>query len=707
MANELEIQNLLTAAPRSLRPIFKHWLTEDPQLLRRDEQILHYLQATENPAIRDKVLRSLSDGAAALLHLLNRHAEKVTVAELLSEAAAQQYNTTPAHIGELHYYGIAFFDDYDLWPGTKAEWSKKHSTESLCVPPALCQAGIPVPRANPVQLKIGGNAEEDPVGKGPELSEFLAHFLNCAGGGQVRLTQQDTFTARAKTIIEEPGIYSETTLHSADKLLAFACDIGILKIDSTGTVVPLKPFAAFRQQKRAEEVRQYLDYCIKDSYHARPEPDRFGYSLEYVILRTVSRILSTIGENDWLSVPQIIKAVSHGTSTAFTARPSRRGWSWARGTYPIPSQHAWKKLINQYLDEWFYAAGVIIFGRDRKQTRYVRLTSFGRFWLQEEYAPTHESKHQKLIIQPDFTALLTHSGPWDYIAQVLGFFGSRSGDDNASVFHFSRESVQEALQHGHTINKLFDILKTHSSYPVPDNVARTLKEWGQLSSKATLHRDVNVFSFDSVKERDSFLAENNSINPQPIGETYALIPEGESKVLEIMKQIHALPVDYTQPPTGGLEITPEGRVVCHAPNDMRVTALRDVLSQPVQMNNGKEEYVLSLRAMKQISNARYTFERLQKLPGKKLVLNTALNILIYFDLLPDEDQFTILENSAAARKILLDNNISWRKAIIIQATPNTAVIRNDMYRKIQQALNAADGTAHMRTVHLKRIPVTI
>jgi hypothetical protein len=549
--------------------------------------------------------------------------------------------------------------------------------------------------------------EEEPADTEPELSEFLAHFLNCAGSGQVRLTQQETFTARSKTIIEEPGIYPEKSLHSADKLLAFACDIGVLKIDSTGTVVPLKPFASFRQQKRAEEVRQYLDYCIKNSYHTRPEPDRFGYSLEYMILRSVSRIMSAAGETDWVSVPQITKSVSRAVAAAFTTRPSRRGWSWDQGTYPIPSQHLWKKLINQYLDGWFYAAGVIVFGRDRKHTRYVRLTSFGRFWLRKEYAPTHESEYQKLIVQPDFTALLTHSGPWDYIAQVLGFFGSRSGDDNASVFHFSRESVQEALQHGHTINKLLDILDAHSSYPVPDNVARTLREWGHLSSKATLHRDVNVFSFDSKHERDSFLAEYRSIQPRPVGEIYALIPEGESEVLEIMKQIHALPVDYTQPPTGGLEITPDGRLVCHAPNDIRVTALRDMLAQPVKKETGTEEYYFSLRVMKRIDNPRYVYERLQKLPGKKLALNTALNVLIHLGLLPDEDQFTILENIAAARKSLLEKNISWRKVIIAQTTPNTVVVRNDMCRTVQQALNAVHGSAQMRTVQLKRIPVRI
>jgi hypothetical protein len=704
MANELEIQNLLTDASRSLSPVFKHWLSGDLQRQRRDEQILLYLQATATPAVRSAVLSSLSPGAQAALYLLIRYKEQVTVAELLADAAVHQYNVTSAHIGELHYFGVAFFNQYELWPGTKAVWSNQHGAEHIILPPGLTQAKIPIPAASPVVLKANNAVEEESMPACPELSEFLAHFLNCAGSGQVRLTQQDMFTARSKAILEESGVFPENSQHTAEKLLQFSCDFGIVKVDSTGTVVPLKQFAAFRQQKRAEEVRQYLDYCIKSTFHPKMQNDQYSFSLEYVIEKSVTRILGTIEEKNWLSIAQIIKIISQTISTAFASRPSRRGWSWNESSYIVPSLYQWKKEVIRYLEEWFYPAGVIVFGRDKKNARYVRLSSFGRFWLQEEYAPTHNSEHQKLIVQPDFTALLTHSGPWDYVAQVLGFFGTRSGDDNASVFRFSRESVQEALQHGHTIQKLLDILKKHNSYTLPDNVTRTLKEWGQLSSKATLHRDVNIFSFDTKNERDAFLVSDQSLTLQAVGERYVLVTEKEGDVLELMKQIHALPVDYTQPPTGGLEILPDGRVVCQAQNDIRITALRDALALPVHSATDNSVYYLSRRAMKNIKYPRYVYERLQKMPGKKLPVNTLLNILIYLGLLPECEQYFLLEDFTAARKNLLGGNVSWRKAVCAQVTQNTFVIENDMREDMEKALRAKKITTTLRTISLKKIP---
>ena len=231
------------------------------------------------------------------------------------------------------------------------------------------------------------------------------------------------------------------------------------------------------------------------------------------------------------------------------------------------------------------------------------------------------------------------------------------------------------------------------------NVRRTLKEWGKLSSKATLHRDVNLFSFDTRQERDAFLSTYQSLKLQAVGSQYALILEKESDILEIMKQVHALPVDYTQPPTGGLEIMPDGRIVCHAQNDIRVTALRDAIGAPARAAEGPRTYYLSLRSMKKIKHPRYVYERLQRLPGKKLPGNTLLNILVYLDLLPEKERYIILEDIPSARKLLLEANISWRKAVSVQVTQNIFVIRSDMREAVEKALRVP-----LHEISLKKIP---
>ena len=706
MASELDIHTILSQITRSLRPLFSHWLSPVDLKRRREEQILCFMQQTANPKHRDSVFASLSPTSCALLRNCVDYNGDISVADLLARTAAAGYPVSLDSIGELHYFGLAFFDTVSLWPGNDAVWTDAHNAPRLVIPPEFYHADIPYhdpPDWNLNHIRAVTEKEETTL---PEVSDFLAHFMDAAGSGQIRLTQQSSFTARAKTLLEDPLVYNIHSLHSPEALLDFACAAGVVKIDSTGTVVPLKSFAAFRQQQRAQEVRQYLDYSIEHNFSSSNLRDEYGFSVEYAALRSLCSILGTTGESTWISVPQIIREIVSRIQTAFTPVKPRKGWGWQENTCRLPSRRVWAAVLDTFLKQWFLTAGVIHRGTGAKRVACVRLSSFGRFWLREGHAPTHENSHQKLIVQPDFTALLTHSGPWDYIAQVLGFFGARSGDDNASVFTFSRESVQEAMQRGHTIDKVLDILQRHSSYPLPDNVAHTLREWGQLSSAVTLHRDVNLFSFESRAERDEFISAYSHVRPNPVGDRLVLIPECESAVLGIMKQLHALPVDYTQPPTSGIEIQPSGRVLCGAPHDLRVTVLRNAIAVPVTSPDADEQdYYLSRKMLKRIRNGRIVYERLMRLPGKKIPLSIRLSLLVLLGLLPERDEYHVLELQTTKDKPILQAALSWRKIVLVQLSAHSFVVRDAAVAPVKESLARHALSAKLHLVPLTRIPV--
>jgi hypothetical protein len=367
-----------------------------------------------------------------------------------------------------------------------------------------------------------------------------------------------------------------------------------------------------------------------------------------------------------------------------------------------------REYTEQCINSWFLKTAIVEKGHNARKVDCIRLTPLGLFWLQGDTEPLHEDDTpQKLVMQPDFTALLTHSGPWDQVAQVLGLFAERHGDHNASVFTFTRESVREAIQHGHSIDELFTTLDENVSYPIPDNVRHTLHDWCNISSHITLYRDVHLFSFSSEKERDEFIAkEKKRLRATPVSKKFAMVSGVENDVLDVMQVIHALPVDYGEPPNDGIDIKQDGRVQCNAPNDLRVIALRNAIAEPKRKGD-EDLYYLSRACMKKVDDQEEIYSRIINLPGRPLPLNTRLNVLVGLQLLPqkDDNTYVILDRISAADRNRLKKEVTWREACLVRMSRDAYVIADDWRESISAGLKKLKIKAMVHSVTMRPIPI--
>lgn len=132
----------------------------------------------------------------------------------------------------------------------------------------------------------------------------------------------------------------------------------------------------------------------------------------------------------------------------------------------------WEQLL--WLGCFEYARG--------KEERVIRLTPVGRFlWGKElglegtlDFSPWEET----FLIQPNFEILVPENiAP--YLIWELQLMANLVQADRVLLFRLSRDSFYRALKVGKSPAEAISFLVKHSKYPLPQNVAFSLQEWGK------------------------------------------------------------------------------------------------------------------------------------------------------------------------------------------------------------------------------------
>jgi hypothetical protein len=709
MPNDVSLQTVLASSRRSLRLVFAHWLARKELTRPRDEQIILYLAAAQQSMARRRVLAVASEPARALL--LRALLTPAPLGELLAATAASGYAATLASIGELHALGLAFIDNPDFWPQARAAFTPETAEQTLSIIPGL-QAGelelTPALRGLPV-CNFSSSAKTKSKAS---LAQLLDGFTHAISRGTMKLTQEGVFNARAQDVLARVWKHAPRgPLAEPARVLAFMREHAIAVSDSAGQVRPGARFALFCTQNRAQQVCAFLDYCLTTVPGLAELRAACGYAPERFALTTLRAILHAGRADGWRALDEIAAALAKQAAHMVSVKHSPAQWAWHANACRTLARARWTALVGEIVQHWLEPAGMLDTTRSRTYGVCLRVTPLGVFWLTGEKAPAYKSEHQQLVLQPDFTAVLTHSGPLDRVAQVLGAFATRSGDDNASVFHFSREQVQVAIRHGHRIEELLALLKAHSSYAVPDNVLVTLREWAAINPQLTLFRDVNVFTFETRALRDQFLRQHAAQRSVAIGDVHALLLAPERDIFNIMQILRAVPVDYTDPPIGGLDVRPDGEVISSASDDFRITALCEAIAQPTEtpLPNGQvlRRYHLSAKRMHTVNDPLALYELLLHLPGKPLPINTRLNLLVGLGIIEStpDDHYTVVQGIEAAVRAKLRTRGELRGAIRAILIKDIYVVHTPLAAQLTAAMTALRSRARLGEMVMHRIPV--
>ena len=661
-----------------MRKVFRNWLTTDELKLNQANQILIYFERTALADFQLKVLNKLSNEAKALLKNIVSPKNNICAAEALAVTASQGFDVSVSTLAELHFRGIVFMENLSFWPDDISDWTEEHALQQLVLIPNINANQFSVKTPGFVIPIYSGTVSEIKENSILERKNELHEFLNYISRKEIKLTGQKKFTARTKKYIEKNlKQQNEKTLFNSKNIFSFFLENEIVKIDSMGVVVPGNNFFNFRKEKPAEQLKLFLDFSFKEFQGLEKNRNKFDFSSFY--LKILFNLFQKNLDNNWLDFNKIISFIEKKTVFTFSVQKGYKGWNWRKNIQKTLSKKSIKKIVKELLELYFVNTSSIELGKTKKNSDCFRLTDFGKFWVQDCSMAEHYDSEHKLVVMPDFNALLTCSSPLDNVSKILGLFGKRKGDYNASIFKFSRETIQSAVRHGHPVGELLKCFKNNCSYPVPNNVKSSLLEWGKLSVETELFCDVNLFSFENENTRREYSARFTH-QPNNIGENFVIVAEPENIVLNIMKNINAFPVDYSLPPVKPLEIKIDGEVVCGAAYDLRLISLRDSISE---LKNGK--YYLSKKVMSENSLPKVIYQKFLKLASDKISLNAKINVLIGLGLLDEssDNEYFIVENLIPEEKRNLKKVTNLKKMLLAKISKNTFVIN----KKLSELIN--------------------
>jgi hypothetical protein len=98
----------------------------------------------------------------------------------------------------------------------------------------------------------------------------------------------------------------------------------------------------------------------------------------------------------------------------------------------------------------------------------------------------------KVIVQPNFQIFALGPVPADILARLEMFADRIKADRSAMEYLLSRQTVYRGQQDGVLVQEIVAFLEQNSSVPLPQNVLRTLREWGQRHERIVFHRSVSL-----------------------------------------------------------------------------------------------------------------------------------------------------------------------------------------------------------------------
>ena len=253
----------------------------------------------------------------------------------------------------------------------------------------------------------------------------------------------------------------------------------------------------------------------------------YGYSQNLVnslkvLNHQILMILQQLLDGSWFSADFVMTLLNRGRSGAFIfpdnmLRAIEQQLRWASGT-PSNNQAVQKQnqdlqraetaVFTELLEQWCWL-GLIDLGYMRNQPGpwAIRLTDLGRAVLRQQ-SSTLEASGGQLILQPDFQVLAL--GPVPFVT-LLGIerIAERETVQPAAVgYRLTRNSIYRALQNGASIGVICAFLNQITGQPLPQNVERTLEEWGAQHERIVVRRDVLVLQTDTPAQLEALLADS-------------------------------------------------------------------------------------------------------------------------------------------------------------------------------------------------------
>ena len=174
-------------------------------------------------------------------------------------------------------------------------------------------------------------------------------------------------------------------------------------------------------------------------------------------------------------------------------------------------------------------------------------------------------------MQPNFQILAIGPTPLGILAELDLFAERRKVDPGVFEYQLTRESVYRGRQAGVEIGQIVAFLRTQTGAELPQNVGRSLQEWGAHHERFIFRQDVTLLQAADEALLQQLLAQpqvGKHLTPVP-GAAVAMVKghHGDKVLAELLHHglLPAVAGDQPASADNGIIVEPDGRIrVLHA-----------------------------------------------------------------------------------------------------------------------------------------------
>lgn len=201
--------------------------------------------------------------------------------------------------------------------------------------------------------------------------------------------------------------------------------------------------------------------------------------------------------------------------------------------------------------------------------RAFRLTPLGEATFRGKQIAESSEIVEQIIIQPNFQILALGPVPLHLLAQLDLFAERQKVDPTGFEYHLSQQSVYTAQQAGFSVEEVARFLDRHAPNDLPQNVRRSLDEWGAHHERIVFHKGVTLLQAAdrALLERLLENGQTGKFLVRPASESeaaVALVKTGQQPKLELALRIEGLlpTVSGANPAAAdkSAQVTEDGRV---------------------------------------------------------------------------------------------------------------------------------------------------
>ncbi|HOT92554.1 MAG TPA: helicase-associated domain-containing protein [Anaerolineae bacterium] len=233
------------------------------------------------------------------------------------------------------------------------------------------------------------------------------------------------------------------------------------------------------------------------------------------IRRQVLGLLKEIAQTSWFPFPLFVAFLNGGRNGSLllpnhTLQSLYAGLRWL----PINRRDMLDKALQQ-LDHQtavvilkeLQALGVVELGYAAPDGVPIalRLTPLACAHFTNQPATPSAEETGQVILQPDFQILAMGPVPLSVMSNLERFAEREKFNESVVSYRITREAVYQALQRGESSETIRVFLEEATGQPVPQNIIRTLEEWGGQYERIVIRRDVVILQVDDAALLDKLL----------------------------------------------------------------------------------------------------------------------------------------------------------------------------------------------------------